>query len=175
MQMDMFSVATPTAVDLRSTPLPTPADVAARLGTALAWQALTLSQVLELWDSVYFEFVAALEGPIAHAKSFCKENGTNYGAGGPLARQFYQREYRRLTEGRHQLRAAADQVFCDNLTSAIEEGKAQLRAAGLQEEDVDASDEFFNQVVQRPNPTDLAKLLPVLIADLASEYQRLQE
>lgn len=66
-------------------------------------------------------------------------------------------------------------MFCDNLTSAIEEGKAQLRATGLQEEDVDASDEFFNQVVQRPNPTDLAKLLPVLMADLASEYQRLQE
>lgn len=174
MQLDMFSAAAPQAVDLRTTPLPLVTDVAARIGSAESWATLTLDQVLTRWYSVYDDFVQALEKPIAHAKSFCKENGANYGAGGPLARQFYQREYQRLTTSLQQLRAAAESQFCDNLTSAIRTAQEWLRAEGATEDDVDASDEFFNQVIQRPGKADLPKLLPVLMRDLAAEFLRLQ-
>lgn len=174
MQLDMFSAATPQAVDLRSSVLPTVSEAAAQVGTVEQWASLTLSQVLELWQQLYLDFVAALDEPIHHAKSFCKEKGDNYGQGGPLARQFYQREYERLVKGQLQLRATVEQVFCDNLTAAFEQGKAVLRASGLSEEETEYCEEFFNEVIQRPQPSDLPKLLPVLMQDLAQEYLRLQ-
>lgn len=175
MQLDIFSAGEAQAVDLRQTKLPELSEAVARVGEVSHWATLTLSEVLELWYQLYSDFVEVLDGPIDHARSFCKENGAHYGEGGPMARKFYQREYDRLLRGQQQLRATLQNQYCDNLIEAFEQGKAVLRAEGMSEDDTEASGEFFNQVIQRPNPADLVKPLPTLMRDVALEYLKLQE
>lgn len=174
MQFDLFAVNTSQPVDLRSKKLPDLAEVAAQVGTVASWQTLNLSQVLELWDQLYSDFVASLQTPIEHARSFCQEYGKHYGEGGPGARKFYQREYERLVQGQQQLQATVENLFSDNMQAVFEQGMEVLKASGLDEEEAEDSQEFFNEVFQRPQPDDLGKLLPVLMRDLAQEYQRLQ-
>lgn len=173
MQFDLFSTSTPQAVDLRTTPIPELSEAAAQVGGPEQWATFTLSQVLVKWEDLYSDFIAVLEGPINHAKSFCKDKGQPLEQGGPLARKFYQREYERLVHGQGQLRALVEGLFCENLMHAIEQGKAVLRANGLSEDEADDSHEFFNGVIQHPAPSDLGKLLPVLMQDVAQEYLRL--
>jgi hypothetical protein len=173
MQFDLFSVATSQPVDLRSTKLPDLAEAAAQMGTVDSWQTFTLSQVLELWYQLYSDFVASLDTPIEHARSFCQQHGGHYGEGGPGARKFYQREYERLVQGQRQLHATVENLFCDNMLAVFAQGKEILKASGLEEDEAEESHEFFNEVFQHPQPGDLGKLLPVLMRDLAQEYQRL--
>jgi hypothetical protein len=172
MQYDLFSASAPQAVDLRTTPIPELHVAAAQVGRPEQWKALTLSQVLVKWEDLYADFIAVLEGPIHHAKEFCKDNGQPQ-PGGPVARKFYQREYERLVQGQGQLRAVVEGLFCENLEHAIEQGKAVLRAHGLSEDEAEDSHEFFNGIIQHPDPNDLGKLLPVLMQDVAQEYLRL--
>jgi hypothetical protein len=173
-QFDLFSVDTPQPVDLRSTKLPDLAEAAAQVGTVDSWQTLTLSQVLDLWDQLYTNFVASLASPIEHARSFCQQHGKHYGEGGPGAHKFYQREYERLVQGQRQLHATVENLFCDNMMAVLAQGKDVLKVSGLDEDEAEESHEFFNEVFQHPQPDDLGKPMPVLMRDLAQEYQRLQ-
>ena len=172
MQYDLFSASEPQPVDLRTTPMPELHVAAAQVGTWEQWATLTLSQVLVKWEDLYSDFIAVLDGPIYHAREFCKSDGQQ--AGGPQARKFYKREYERLSNGRGQLHALVEGLFCENLTRAIDLGKAVLRASGLSQEEADDSHEFFNSVIQHPGPDDLGKLLPALMRDVAEEYLRLE-
>ncbi|QKG59123.1 hypothetical protein GKZ68_20800 (plasmid) [Hymenobacter sp. BRD128] len=174
MQFDLFAVNSTQPVDLRSTKLPDLAEAAAQVGTVASWQTLTLSQVLELWDQLYTDFVASLQAPIEHARCFCQEHGKHYGEGGPGARKFYQREYERLVQGQQQLQVTVENLFCANMLGVFAQGKEVLKAGGLDEDEAEESNEFFNAVFQHPEPGDLGKLMPVLMRDLAQEYQRLQ-
>lgn len=173
MQFDLFSASAPQSVDLRTTPIPDLSKAAERVGSPTQWARLTLSQVLVKWEDLYSDFIAVLDGPINHAKSFSKDSGNPLEQGGPLARKFYQREHARLVLGQGQLRAVVEGLYCDNLTHAIDQGKAVLRASGLSEDEAEDSHEFFNEVIQHPDPQDLGKLLPVLMQDVAQEYLRL--
>lgn len=170
MQLDIFQTA-----ELRGAKVPALSAAAAQVGTPAEWAKLTLSDVLVLWEQLYSDFVGVLDGPINEAKNFGKEASHQQaqGDGGPVARKFYQREFERLVKAQHQLRAAVENRFSDNLLVAIEQAKAVLVAEGLSEEEAEDSHEFFNEVIQRPGPEDLGKLLPVLMQDLAAEYLRL--
>lgn len=174
MQIDLFSASTPQPVDLRTTPIPDLSVAAEQVGSPAQWATLTLSQVLVKWEELYEDFIAVLEGPIHHAKEFCKDSGQpRQELGGPVARKFYQREHARLVHGQGQLRAVVEGIFTENLTHAIDQGKAVLRAHGLSEDEAEDSHEFFNGIIQHPDPNDLGKLLPVLMQDVAQEYLRL--
>lgn len=173
MQIDLFSASAPQPVDLRTTPIPDLSEAAERVGSPAQWAALTLSQVLVKWEDLYSDFIAVLDGPIDHAKNFCKDSGNPLEQGGPLARKFYQREHARLVQGQGQLRAVVEGLFSENLTHAIDQGKAVLKASGLSEDDAEDSHDFFNGIIQHPDPQDLGKLLPVLMQDVAQEYLRL--
>ncbi|MDU0372066.1 hypothetical protein ACFPAF_16815 [Hymenobacter endophyticus] len=173
MQLDFFTAVPEQTLALRSTPLPELSEAAARVGTPEQWATLTLSQVLERWNEVYTEFISPLDGPIQYAKECSKPRPDQPQANDLQARRFYKREYDRLSHGQGQLRALIEEVFCHNLTLAIEQGQAVLRAHGLDEEEIDNSHEFFNDVIQHPQVTDLGKLLPVLMQDVAQEFLRL--
>lgn len=174
MQFDLFSASAPQSVDLRTTPIPDLSEAAERVGSPAQWAALTLSQVLVRWEDLYCDFIAVLDGPIDHAKTFCDKNGGQpLEQGGPLARKFYQREHARLVQGQGQLRAVVEGLYCENLTHAIDQGQAVLRASGMSEDEAADSHEFFNGIIQHPDPQDLGKLLPVLMQDVAREYLRL--
>jgi hypothetical protein len=173
MQLDFFAAVPEQTLDLRTTRLPELSEAAARVGTPEQWAALTLSEVLEKWNDLYTEFITELDGPIQHAKECSKPLEKGQPNQDPLARKFYQREYDRLSYRQGQLRAVIEDLFCQNLTLAIEQGQAVLRANGLDEEEVENSHEFFNDVIQHPQVTDLGKLLPVLMQDVAQEFLRL--
>lgn len=173
MQLDIFSATTQQPVGLRTTPIPELHVAAAQVGGPEQWATLTLSEVLVKWEDLYTDFIAVLDGPIHHAKGFCKHTGEAQEPGGPHARTFYKREYERLKQGQGQLRAVVEGLFCENLAHAIDQGKAVLRAHGLSEDEAEDSQEFFNGILQHPDPTDLGKLLPVLMQDVAQEYLRL--
>ena len=181
MQYDLFSAGSslpgttlPTPVDLRTTALPSLAEAAAQVGHPAQWAQLTLRQVLTKWEDLYADFIGILDAPIAYAKGFCKGREEPPEHGGPLAHAFYRREHARLVQGQQQLRAAVEGWFSENLEHAIEQGLTRLREAGLDAEQVEDSRDFFNDVIQRPGSVDLDKLLPVLMADLAQEYLRLE-
>lgn len=181
MQYDLFAAGSclpgtrlPTPVDLRNTALPDLAEAAAQVGHPAQWAQLTLHQVLTKWEDLYADFIGILDAPIAYAKGFCKGRDQPAEHGGPLAHAFYRREHARLVQGQQQLRAAVEGWFSENLEHAFAPGLARLRDAGLDEDQVEDSREFFNGVIQRPGSVDLDKLLPVLIEDLAQEYLRLE-
>lgn len=175
MQLNFFTSIPEQTLDLRTTRLPELREAAARVGTPEQWACLALSDVLERWNEVYTEFISPLDGPIQYAKECSKPSPDRSQIKDLRARTFYKREYDRLAHGQGQLRAVIEEVFCHNLTLAIEQGQAVLRVHGLAEEEIENSHEFFNDVIQHPQVTDLGKLLPVLMQDVAQEYLRLPD
>lgn len=146
-----------------------------QIGTDEDWSSRTLSDVLELWNQLYEDYVAALVEPIKQAEEWFKQNGIHYATASPAVRAHYKREHTALTDARNRLHSILHSLYSQRMETLFAQAKQPLRQLGLTEEAVQGSEEFFNNVFQRPDYSDLGKKLPQLMSDLIAEYAKLEQ
>ena len=173
-QRDLFSFPPEAALQpLLATALPHVGSLIERIGNDTDWQERTLSEVLELWPCLYFEYVGILLEPRKQAEEWFKQNGTHYASASPAARQHYRREHAALTDAKNLFHGILYSLYSQRLETLFKQAKQKLICKGLTKEALEGCEEFFNDVFQRPDYPDLGKRLPQLMDDLAAEYARL--